>query len=417
MVKKVVVVGGGPAGMIAAYSAACSGARVELLEKNKRLGVKLGITGKGRANITSAADLDEFIASYPGNGRFLYSALHEFSNWDLIDFFASRGLKSVVERGQRVFPESQRAGDVIEVLHRTLLKTGVQIHTGTAVQNILIHNNQVQGVVTGSGTVHADAVIIATGGLSYPSTGSTGDGYSWAEEAGHHIISPRASLVPLVVKEDWVKELQGLSLKNVRAAAFRPDGVKINEDFGEMLFTHFGVSGPIILSMSSDIGKYMFEKQQPVRLVLNLKPALSEEKLDERVLRDLSRYSRRQFKNSLDELLPQKMIPVVIRLSGIHPEKETNQVNKEERKKLVGLLKNMEMTVIAVRPIKEAIVTAGGVDVKEVHPKTMESKRVSGLYFAGEVLDVDGYTGGFNLQAAFSTGYCAGKYAAGQPVK
>lgn len=413
MVKKVVVIGGGPAGMMAAYSAACSGARVELLEKNKRMGVKLGITGKGRANITSAVDMDDFIASFPGNGRFLYSALHEFSNWDLIDFFESRGLRTVIERGQRVFPESQRAGDVVELLYCTLLKTGVQVVTGTVVKNILVNSNQVRGVVTGAGTLHADAVIIATGGLSYPSTGSTGDGYGWAEQAGHHIVPPRASLVPLVVKEDWVKDLQGLSLKNVRAAAFRLDGGKINEEFGEMLFTHFGVSGPIILSMSSDIGNYMFERQKPVKLCLDLKPALSEEKLDERVLRDLSTYSRRQFKNSLDELLPQKMIPIIIRLSGIHPEKESNQVNKEERKKLVGLLKNLEMTVAATRPIKEAIVTAGGVDIKEVHPKTMESKRVSGLYFAGEVLDVDGYTGGFNLQAAFSTGYCAGKYAAG----
>jgi len=412
MVHKVVVVGGGPAGMMAAINASKHGAAVVLIEKNDRVGKKLGITGKGRGNITSAVEREEFIASYPGNGRFLYSSFNEFSNRDLIDFVEQRGLKTRVERGQRVFPESERAVDVVNLFYKNMLKHGVKILNNREVTGILIEGKRAAGVMTERGKVSADAVIIATGGLSYPATGSTGDGYEWAKEVGHRIIPPRASLVPLVSREEWIPELQGLSLKNVRAKAYKMTGSLINEDFGEMLFTHFGVSGPIILSMSSDIGKYLAEEQKSVVLSIDLKPALVEEKLDERVQRDLAKYSRRKFRNSLDDLLPKKMVPVIIKLSNINADKECNQVSREERQGLVKLLKNISMTIIDTRPVKEAIVTAGGVDVKEVNPRTMESKLIDNLFFAGEILDVDGYTGGFNLQAAFSTGYAAGKYAA-----
>ncbi len=412
MDKKVVVIGGGPAGMMAAINARAHGAQVVLLEKNQRVGKKLGITGKGRGNITSSLERDEFISSYPGNGRFLYSALNEFSNQDLIEFFEQRGLETMVERGNRVFPQSERALDVVNLLYQNMLETGVQVLSAQTVSDIIIKSQRVVGVLTEQETIRADAVIIATGGISYPLTGSTGDGYPWAEKAGHRIIPPRASLVPLVANEEWVRDLQGLSLKNVRASAFKSDGKQINEDFGEMLFTHFGVSGPIILSMSSDIGKYLSQEGKVVTLTIDLKPALNEEKLYERLQRDFIKYSRRNFKNSLGELLPKKLIPVIITLSGIDEEKECSSINREERRRMAGLLKSLPMTIVATRPVSEAIVTAGGVDVKEVNPRTMESKLIKGLFFAGEVLDVDGYTGGFNLQAAFSTGYAAGKYAA-----
>ncbi|KUG03236.1 nad(fad)-utilizing dehydrogenase [hydrocarbon metagenome] len=412
MDNKVVVIGGGPAGMMAALNARAHGAQVVLIEKNQRVGKKLGITGKGRGNITSAVDRDEFIASFPGNGRFLYSAFNEFSNHDLIEYFKGKGLETKVERGNRVFPQSERALDVVNLLYKNMLEVGVQILSGREVTGIWIESGRVAGVMMARDRMSADAVIIATGGLSYPVTGSTGDGYKWAQEAGHRIIDPRASLVPLVTVEGWVKELQGLSLKNVRASAWKTDGTQINEEFGEMLFTHFGVSGPIILSMSSDIGKCLAREKKTVTLTIDLKPALSEEKLDERVQRDFLKYSRRNLKNSLGELLPNKLIPVIIALSGIDKEKECSRISREERGRLVKLLKALSMTVAATRPVAEAIVTAGGVDVKEVNPRTMESRLIGGLFFAGEVLDIDGYTGGFNLQAAFSTGHAAGKYAA-----
>ncbi len=411
MDNKVAVIGGGPAGMMAALNARAHGAQVVLIEKNQRVGKKLGITGKGRGNITSTVDRDQFIASYPSNGRFLYSALNEFSNQDLIEYFEQKGLTTKVERGNRVFPRSERALDVVNLLYQNMLEAGVKILSGREVTGILIESGRAAGVMMAGERMSADAVIIATGGLSYPTTGSTGDGYKWAKEAGHRIIDLRASLVPLVTAEDWVKHLQGLSLKNVRASAWKIDGSQINEDFGEMLFTHFGVSGPIILSMSSDIGKCLSRDKKAVILTIDLKPALSEEKLDERIQRDLLKYSRRNLKNSLGELLPKKMIPVIIALSGIDADKECNGISREERGRLVKLLKALSMTVVATRPVAEAIVTAGGVDVKEVNPRTMESKLIKGLFFAGEVLDIDGYTGGFNLQAAFSTGHAAGKYA------
>lgn len=412
MGKEIVVIGGGPAGMMAAAVAAEQGARVVLLEKNERLGKKLGITGKGRCNITNAADRENFMAGYAGNGRFLYSAFNEFSNEDVIKFFAQHGLKSKVERGDRVFPETDNAHDVVKVLQQNVVNKGVRVQSGSKVKSIHITNNTITGVSTEKEELKADAVIIATGGKSYPGTGSTGDGYEWAKAAGHRIIEPRPGLVPLVAEENWVLELKGLSLRNVKAISFRANGKKINEDFGEMLFTHFGVSGPIILSMSRDIGEYLYKKQQKVKLQIDLKPALTEEKLDLRLQREFEKYTRRQFKNALDDLLPHKLIPVIIELSSIDPDKETNSITREERKSLGYLLKHLSLTITATRPIAEAIVTTGGVDVKEVNPKTMESKLVKGLFLAGEILDIDGYTGGYNLQAAFSTGFVAGKYAA-----
>ncbi len=410
--KKVMVIGAGPAGMMAAGMAAGMGAKVTLTEKKPQVGSKLRITGKGRCNITAAVDQDSLIKGIPGNGRFLYSALHEFSNVDLINFFNQRGLKTKVERGNRVFPCSDHAQDVVDVLYKFAEEAGAEIMTSVTVRSLVVDNGQISGADSSCGFIGADAVIIATGGLSYPGTGSTGDGYRLAQACGHTLVEPRPGLVPLVTEESWVKELQGLSLKNVAATAFTAAGKKINDDFGELLFTHFGLSGPIILSMSRDIGEYIYRQQQKVILKIDLKPALSAEKLDERLLRDLDKYSRKLFKNSLSDLLPQKIIPVFIALSGIDPDKPCHQISRPERHDIVNLCKNFTVTVTGTRPIAEAIVTAGGISVKEVNPKTMESKLIKGLYFAGEVLDIDGYTGGYNLQTAFSTGYVAGRNAA-----
>ena len=409
---KIIVIGAGPAGMMAAITAAQFGARVTLLEKKEQPGKKLKITGKGRCNITSALDIDDFMKGYPGNGRFLYSVLNAFSNQDLMDFFRNRGLELMVERGQRVFPVSEQANDVVQVLVKELQKNGVELITSCRVNKIEIKAGRFSAVVTEKGKYSADAVIITTGGLSYPGTGSTGDGYAWAKSMGHRIIEPRPGLVPLVSDQQWVHSLQGLSLRNIQAAAFSKEGKKIAEDFGEMLFTHFGVSGPIILSMSRSIGDYLRTTGQPVKLNLDLKPALSNEQLDARLQRDLTKYARRQFKNSLAELLPQKLIPVIISLTGIDPEKECHQITRVERLSLLTLLKALPVEVTATRSLAEAIVTAGGVDVREIDPRSMQSRLIEGIYFAGEILDVDGYTGGFNLQAAFSTGYVAGKRAA-----
>lgn len=409
--KKIIVIGAGPAGMMAAGTAAETGVRVLLGEKKPRVGSKLKITGKGRCNLTAAVDQDSLIKGIPGNGRFLYSALQEFSNDDLIRFFNQRGLATKIERGNRVFPCSDDAEEVVTVLYQFVRQAGATIQTSLTVNRLRTAAGRISGVDSNQGFIAADAVIVATGGLSYPGTGSTGDGYKLAQACGHTLIEPRPGLVPLITAESWVKQLQGLSLKNVAATSYNAAGKKINEDFGELLFTHFGLSGPIILSMSRDIGTYIYRKQEKVQLKIDLKPALSWEKLDERLLRDLDKNSRRQFKNSLDELLPQKMIPVFISLSGIDPDKPCHQIKREERHNMIELLKNLTLTVTGTRPIAEAIVTAGGINVKEINPKTMESKIIKGLYFAGEVLDVDGYTGGYNLQAAFSTGYVAGKNA------
>lgn len=411
--EEVGIIGGGPAGMMAAITAARKGAKVVVWEKKRRVGMKLRITGKGRCNITSAEeDRERFISSYPGNGKFLYSALNEFSNRDLLNFLHELGVATKVERGKRVFPASDDADEVAEALRKEMQRWGVKVHLGVPVEDIEIKEGEVRGIIAEGKRHPVGAAIIATGGLSYPGTGSTGDGYLFARKAGHTIIEPRPGLVPLVVEEEWVRDLQGLSLKNVKAFAYTEGGKKINEEFGELLFTHFGLSGPIILSMSRDIGDYVWKTGQKVRLFIDLKPALDEEKLDQRLQRDFAKYIRKQFKNALDDLLPKKLIPVMVALSGIKGEKPCHQITREERRNLVKLLKTFPFTVIATRPVAEAIVTAGGVNVKEINPRTMESRLVKGLYFAGEVIDVDGYTGGFNLQAAFSTGYVAGKYAA-----
>ncbi|PYG87579.1 hypothetical protein LY28_01948 [Ruminiclostridium sufflavum DSM 19573] len=404
--NKVIVVGGGPAGIMAAGIAAQRGSEVVLLEKNERLGKKLLISGKGRCNITNATDIEGLIENTPGNGNFLYSAFYTFSNEDLIEFINKLGVNTKVERGGRVFPASDSAKDVMHALHTFLNNSKVKVMTESAVKKILVRDGNAKGVELINGRImEADAVILAVGGMSYPGTGSTGDGYQIAKKAGHTITDLKPSLVPLVVKEAWARELQGLSLKNVAVEFRNPNGKEIYNDFGEMIFTHFGVSGPVILSASRHLLSYDFKD---IKLSIDLKPALSEEKLDERIQRDFDKYSRKQFKNALDDLLPQKLIPVIIYLSGINAEKAVNQITREERKGLAALFKSMEATIIAARPIKEAIVTAGGIKTGEINPSTMESKKVKNLFFAGEIIDVDAYTGGFNLTIAFSTGYLAG---------
>jgi predicted Rossmann fold flavoprotein len=409
--KRIIVIGGGPAGMMAAITAANEGAQVTLLEKKVRVGRKLAITGKGRCNLTTSVDREYLMAGYPGKGKFLYSTFNEFSNQDLVQFFEARGLKTTVERGNRVFPQSGRALDVVNILYEAMIQAGVKLQTSCPIRDLIIENNKITGVKCDT-VKKADAVIVATGGLSYPATGSTGDGYIWARKAGHRIVDPQPGLVPLVTGEDWVKQAQGLALKNVQASCYDAKGKLINQEFGEMLFTHFGISGPIVLTMSRDIAAYMRKTGRHPLFKIDLKPALDYEKLDQRLQRDLQLYARRHFQNGLNDLLPQKLIPVIIELSGISPERICGEINRKERKALATLLKELPLTITGTRPISEAIVTAGGVDVSQINPKTMESKIVKGLYFAGEVLDVDGYTGGFNLQAAFSTGYAAGKYAA-----
>lgn len=397
--------------MMAACSAACHGGTVVLLEKKDRLGSKLRITGKGRCNLTSSLALEQFIQGYAGNGKFLYSALHAFSNQDLMDFFRSRGLQLKVERGQRVFPVSDQAHDVVRILQQELQCLNIEVITGARVDSIKPRGTGFS-IQSGTTEYHAPKVIVATGGLSYPGTGSTGDGYKWAKSLGHNIITPRPGLVPLVAQEEWIPSLKGLSLKNVQVTSYRADGKRLNSEFGEMLFTHFGLSGPIILSMSRAIGDHLRQTKEAVKLAIDLKPALTLEQLEARLQRDFQRYARRHLINSLDDLLPRKLIPVIVNLSGIDPHQESGQIKKEQRRHLAELLKSLQVNVTATRPVAEAIVTAGGVDTKEVDPRTMESRLHRNLYFAGEILDVDGYTGGFNLQAAFSTGYLAGRHSA-----
>ncbi len=412
---KVVVIGGGPAGMMAAISSAQNGNEVTLLEKKNTLGKKLLITGKGRCNVTSSLNIDDFIKNIPGNGMFLYSAFKNFDNQDIISFMKEQGLELKEERGNRMFPITDKSQDVLKVFTSKLKELGVQIKLNTKVKSILSNkNNEVLGVKTHAETIYADKVILATGGKSYPLTGSTGDGYEIAKKLGHTITEIKPSLVPLEVYESKVcQQLQGLSLKNVAIKiSDLQNNKKIYEDFGEMLFTHFGVSGPIILSSSAHLVRYKnikeLLKNNKIQLLVDLKPALSKEKLDERILRDFKEIKNKQFKNSLDKLLPRKMINVVIEKSGINPNKSVNEVTKEERKRLVELIKNFEILVKRFRPIEEAIITSGGINIKEINPKTMESKLIKGLYFAGEIIDVDAYTGGFNLQIAYSTGFTAG---------
>ena len=409
--EKIIVVGGGAAGLMAAVKAAENGAEVLLLEKMNRVGKKMLITGKGRCNITNTAQIPDLIKNITGNGAFLNSTIRAFDNEDVIAFFNGLGLSTKVERGGRIFPESDKAADVVGSMLRALHRLGVKIEVNQVIDHILVNDGSVCGVKTKTGKIYeGDAVILATGGASYPGTGSTGDGYAMAKNLGHSLVPIKPSLVPLETKESWVKSVQGLSLKNVKVTAFADDE-KIGEDFGEMLFTHFGVSGPIILSLSRVVTEHLL-KGKKVELSINLKPALTPEVLDKRIQRDFEKFIRKQIKNSLHELLPAKLIDVMIGLALLEPDKEIHQVTKEERLRLVNAIEHLTLTVTKTRPIAEAIVTAGGIEVKEINPKTMESKLVKHLYFAGEVIDIDGYTGGFNLQAAFSTGAAAGQYAA-----
>ena len=397
------VIGGGPAGMMCAITAAERGLRVTLLEPNQKLGRKLRITGKGRCNITNNCGVREFMANIPGDGRFLYSAVNRFGMKEVMAFFEERGLPLKTERGNRVFPVSDNANDVAGLLTRQCEKSGVRI-LHTAAKDILVSDGAVIGVVTGEGQLSCRAAAICTGGLSYPLTGSTGAGYRMAEKLGHTVTPRRPSLVPLESNDSWCAEMQGFALKNVTLSAYEDDKL-IYRELGEMLFTHFGVSGPLVLSARAKM-RHMGEKRY--RLEIDLKPGLDEKKLDARILRDFEKYANKEFKNALGELAGRTMIPVLIRLSGIPEDTKVNGITREQRQRLLHLFKAFPVSVRGTRPIDEAIVTAGGVSTKEINPRTMESKLVRGLYFAGEVLDLDAYTGGFNLQIAWSTGYVAG---------
>ena len=405
--KRVVVIGGGAAGLMAAVIAGREGAKVTLLEKMNYVGKKMGITGKGRCNITNACDMSDFIKNTPGNGKFLYGAYERFTNEDLLQLLHDAGLETKVERGGRVFPASDSALDVRNTFMKLMKHYGVDVHLEEPVKKLLIDDGVVTGVVTDRETYHADAVVIATGGKSYPATGSTGDGYILAAQVGHTITDIRPSLVPIVTEESWVKDLMGLSLRNVELSVVAKNKVQAKM-FGEMMFTHFGITGPIVLSLSHMVGKLMRKKNiGTIGLDINLKPALSSETLDKRLQKDFDLYSKKQLINGMKDLLPSRLIPLIIELAGIDPQKPINQISKEERQQIGYMLQHMPLTVKGLRPVEEAIVTAGGISLKEFNPKTMESKLVKGLYGAGEVLDIDAFTGGYNLQAAFSTGYVA----------
>ena len=413
---KVVVIGGGPAGIMSAISAKNSGNDVILIEKMNSLGKKLLITGKGRCNITSSLNINEFIQNIPGNGRFLYSAFQNYTNTDIIDFLKNQGLEVKEERGNRIFPVTDKSIDVLNCFKSKINELKIKKLFNTRVQKILVQNGEVLGVRTEKEIIQTDKIILATGGKSYPLTGSTGDGYLIAKNIGHKVTEIRPSLVPLVIYEkNECKEMQGLSLRNVGIKIIDESKNKlIYEDFGEMIFTHFGISGPTILSGSAHLVRYKeidnLMKEQKIKLQIDLKPALTEEQLDERILRDFKEFKNKQFKHALDKLLPQKMIPIVIEKTKINEEKRVNEITKEERRNLVKVLKKFELTIKDFRPVEEAIITSGGINIKEINPKTMESKLVKGLYFAGEIIDVDSYTGGFNLQIAYSTGYTAGMH-------
>lgn len=418
---KVVVIGGGPAGMMAAITSSKNGNEVYLLEKNKSLGKKLLITGKGRCNITSSLDIRDFISNVPGNGKFLYSAFQNYTNLDIIEFLKQNKVAVKEERGNRIFPASDKSLDVLKAFEKELNKQHVKIKFGVKVVEIETLNKEVNTVVyeDENGTtkkIVADKVILATGGKTYPQTGSTGDGYNIAKKLGHTITKIKPSLVPLTTKKESLnicKNLQGLSLRNVKIKLLDETKNKvIYEDFGEMMFTHFGVSGPTILSSSAHLLRYNNVEELlnngKIKLIIDLKPALTIEKLDSRIQRDFEKEKNKNFKNSLNELLPQKLINTIIELSEINPNKQVNEVTKEERIKLVKLLKCFTINISGFRPIEEGIITSGGISIKEINPKTMESKIIKGLFFAGEIIDVDAYTGGFNLQIAYSTGYTAG---------
>ena len=405
--RKIIVIGGGATGIMAAIRAAECGGQVTLLEKMPQIGRKLRITGKGRCNLTNTADIAEVVKNIPGNGKFLFSSLKNFSPVDTVKFFESLGVKTKVERGGRVFPASDDATEVIDALLRRLVILGVEVKTNSPVTDILAEDKKIVGVKVGDKIFDCDAVILATGGMSYPATGSSGDGFKFARRLGHKVTEILPALVPLETEEDFVQDLQGLTLKNVRVKLLT-DGKKISEQFGEMLFTHFGVSGPIILTLSRQAAKLLAEKKF-VELEINLKPALTPEQLDARLLRDFDKFKRKTIKNSLIELLPAKLIPIVLDLSYLPEEKRVDEITSAERRRLLEILRGLPLTITKTRPIAEAIVTAGGVDVKEIDPRTMRSKLVENLFIVGEVADVDGFTGGFNLQAAWSMGNAAGK--------
>lgn len=408
MTYNCIIIGGGPAGILAALKASEANGMVAIIEKNNILGKKLRITGKGRCNITNDCDFDSLMSNIPGNPKFLFSSLKSFSNLDIIDFFNSIGLETVTERGGRVFPKSQKAGDVAGALVSVVKKKkNITLHMNTTVKDLIIENGCVKGVVVKNDNseiteLYSNNVVCATGGISYPLTGSTGDGYRFAENAGHSIITPHPSLAALISSNSFIKDLKGLSLRNI-SISFKINNQVVYEDFGELVFTDNGVSGPVILSASA-----FYKKAANCVLSIDLKPALDEDKLYQRLQRDLEEFDRKLYCNSLDKLLPKKLIPVFILRSGISPNKQVNQLTKDERLKIVHLLKNFTIDIKNIDDIKNAIVTAGGVNVKEINPKTMESKLCKGLYFAGEVIDVDGYTGGYNLTIAFSSGYTAG---------
>jgi len=405
---KVIVVGGGAAGMMAAIQSAKKGNQVLLLEKNERLGKKLFITGKGRCNVTNGCDVEELFGKVVSNHRFLYSSFYSFTNQDTIDFFEKLGVPLKRERGDRIFPVSDHSSDIIRALEREMERLGVDVRLNTAVKSLVIEKDRITGVILNKGKLEkADSVIVTTGGLSYPSTGSTGDGFTWATDAGHKVTELSPSLVPVHIKEEWCQQMMGLSLRNTGFKAL-VGKKKIYEEQGELLFTHFGISGPVVLSFSAYAKKYL---EKGITIILDLKPAMSKEQLDARILRDFADKINKQFKNSLDDLLPKKMIPIIIERSAISPDKKVNEITKEERTRLVTLLKEFDLTVTGLGNFKEAIITKGGIAVKEVDPGTMESKLVSGLYFAGEILDLDALTGGYNLQIAWSTAYLAGQNA------
>lgn len=402
---KVIVIGAGPAGMMAAISAA-ENHEVILLEGNERIGKKLFITGKGRCNVTNAKDISEFFDFIPGNPHFLYSALYTYTNIDVMNFFENAGVKLKVERGSRVFPNSDKSSDIISGLSRGLNEALVDLRLHSKVKDVIFNNNKIEAVILENGSkVKGDYFIITTGGKSYPLTGSTGIGFDLAKKMGHTIVEPKPSLVPIEIEESWVRELQGLSLRNIELKIKNKKNSKVvYSGQGEMLFTHFGISGPLVLS-----GSRFIKDGERFEISLDLKPALEEKQLDLRIQKDFKKNLNKDFKNSLDELLPKKLIPVIIELSGIDENKKVNSITKEERRTLLNLLKNLTFTVKGLRDIAEAIVTAGGVSTKEIDPSTMQSKIVDNLYFAGEVIDVDAFTGGYNVQIALSTGYLAGK--------
>lgn len=403
--RKIGVIGGGPAGMFAAIAAAEKGHKVTLYEKNEKLGKKLFITGKGRCNLTNACETSELFEKIPGNPKFLYSAIYGYDNFRVMDFFESRGVKLKTERGERVFPLSDHSSDIIRALEKELKRLGVEVRLKSGVKDILTEEGRISGILRENGRKEAyDAVIIATGGLSYPQTGSTGDGYRFAEESGHRLTERIPSLVPIVLKEKEYLVLQGLSLRNVELTVNL--GKKKKSYFGEMLFTHFGISGPLVLTISAEHGKELDKKE--VGLELDLKPALSDKQLDLRLQRDFEKYINKDFRNALSDLLPAKLIPLIIEKSGIEAERKVHDITKEERLSLGQLIKHLPMTSTGLRGFSEAIITKGGISVKDINASSMESKLIKGLYFAGEVIDADAVTGGYNLQIAWSTGYLAG---------